>query len=122
MPEKQIQKPAQQPDAAENKKPETSKPSAERESGGVVSVNLSKPCDVGGEKRTALTLCFGDLTGQHLVAAEDERDAFGGSSSNMLYGLCIAAKAAKCPVDDLLALPAKDANLIAAEAIDFLTA
>jgi len=86
-----------------------------------VSITLEPKAVIAGKETAAVTLHLEKLTGKDLIAAEEERDAMrSGSTSGILYGLCLAARAAGCPVDDLMALPARQVNRIAAEALDFL--
>ena len=103
-------------------KPEKPNQKEDKKPSGLINVPLSKPADIGGKEIETLSFDAGSLGGWDLIDTEDEREAMRpGSSSQLLYGLCLAAKAIKCPVDDLLALPAKDCNRVAAEVLNFLT-
>jgi hypothetical protein len=86
----------------------------------MITVKLSAPVVWDEKKHDHLDLNFEKLTGRDLIEAESARDAINAAGSQVGYGLCLAAKALKRPVDDLLDLPARDANAVAAEAISFL--
>ena len=93
---------------------------AATESTGTI-VPFSKPAEIAGKERGSVTLDLNSLTGLDLIDAEEQREAFRpGSTSQQLYAVCLAAKSCGCPVDDLLALPAKDFNRLASEVLDFL--
>lgn len=82
-------------------------------------IELSKPVKWGESETGELELNLDSLTGRDLVAAENEFLAahpgfVGYPAFSMEYQLCVAARSLGRPVDDLMALPARDANNLAA--------
>lgn len=89
-----------------------------------MKVKLTKPLTVKGKEVKELDLNFDSLTGNDLVAAEREARAMGDNTPvialSMQYQAAVAARLIGCPVDDVLALPAKDFKNIVGQASSFL--
>ena len=88
---------------------------------------LSKPIMFDGEEVTRLEMDFDNLTSKDLENAEKEARALLGRRENMpipetnkKYLACVAAKAAKVPIDLILKTYARDYTGIALRAQDFL--
>ena len=88
-------------------------------------MKLSKKITFEGKDIEEISFDFEALTGADLLAAFREA-ALIGHDQNSVQALngecqtCVAAKAAKVPVDLLLALPAKDLSAILVLAMRFL--
>ncbi|GAV24810.1 hypothetical protein ciss_07430 [Carboxydothermus islandicus] len=85
---------------------------------------FSKPCVFEGKEYTEIILDFESLTGQDLINASNQARALGDNSPvlelSKTYLAVIAAKAAKVPVDMILALPAKDFTNVTLSVQNFL--
>lgn len=87
-------------------------------------IKLTKPCTFEGAEHTELNCDFDRLIGEDFIKAESEARLMGDRNmmmeSSKLYQACVAAKAAKVPVDLIKSLPGKDFNRVTVEAQNFL--
>lgn len=87
-------------------------------------VILSKPFSFEGKEYTELVLDLDSLTGNDMINAAKESRVIGDTSAvpemSKTYLVVLAARAAKVPVDMLLALPGKDFSKVTIRVQDFL--
>lgn len=89
-------------------------------------ITLTKASNIGGKEVTELAPEFTALTGNDLIQAEAEARAMGDNTpfiaASMRYQAAVAARALKCPADDVMALGAKDFTRVIAAVTRFLLA
>lgn len=87
-------------------------------------IKLSKPFIFEGKEYTELNLDLDSLNGNDMLSAEKEAKVIAGPSPvpelSKPFLAVIAAKAAKVPVDMIMALPGKDFSKVTIEVQDFL--
>ena len=88
-------------------------------------ITLTKAANIGGKEVTELAPDFTALTGNDLIQAEAEARAMGDNTpliAASLTAAAVAARALKCPADDVMALGAKDFTRVVAAVTRFLLA
>ena len=89
-----------------------------------MDVTLKNPITFDGVVHSKLILDFDELSGQDLINATKETKALGDQSPviefSKIYLSVVVAKAAKVPVDLILALKAKDFTLVTLHCQNFL--
>lgn len=90
------------------------------------TITLIKPITIKGKETKTISLDFGALTGRSLIAAEKETRATGETNmlieSSKTYQAAVAAQMIGCPVDDVLAMNAKDFQHVTMAVLAFLGA
>jgi hypothetical protein len=89
-----------------------------------MKINLKKPVTFEGKDYTEINAEFDNLTGQDLIDATNEARARGDQSViielSKLYQAIVAAKAAKVPIDMVIAMNGKDFVTVTKAAQSFL--
>jgi hypothetical protein len=90
----------------------------------VETITLNKPFVYEDQEFTEIKLDLDSLTGEDMISAARESKALGDTSTvpelSKTYLAVVSAKAAKVPVDMIVALPAKDFSKITMATQNFL--